>query len=128
MVGHDSQSGTLPLSKIALSGATSGFITRALCQPFDVVKIRLQLQVEPVSSKSTSKYKSLLQTVSLICREEGVRALWKGHVPAQWLSIVYGSSQFWAFEVLSKQLNSREVDDIYQPGINLVCGSIAGKL
>lgn len=128
MVGHDSVSGTLPLSKIALSGATSGFLTRALCQPFDVVKIRLQLQVEPVSNVSTAKYKSLVQTVSLICREEGVRALWKGHVPAQCLSIVYGSSQFWVFEVLSKRLNNHKVNDIYMPGINLVCGSIAGKL
>lgn len=27
----------------AIAGATSGFITRALCQPWDVVKIRFQV-------------------------------------------------------------------------------------
>jgi len=53
----------------------------------------LQLQVEPISKFHISKYKSLSQAFLLICREEGISALWKGHVPAQLLSIVYGTAQ-----------------------------------
>ncbi|XP_076243904.1 mitochondrial thiamine pyrophosphate carrier isoform X2 [Calliopsis andreniformis] len=33
----------------AVAGAISGFVTRFACQPLDVVKIRFQLQVEPIA-------------------------------------------------------------------------------
>lgn len=77
----------------AVAGAISGFVTRCICQPLDVVKIRFQLQVEPITDHHVSKYRSLLQTFSTIIKEEGVVALWKGHVPAQALSVVYGMAQ-----------------------------------
>jgi len=53
----------------------------------------LQLQVEPISKCNVSKYKSLLQSFVLVLKEEGVLALWKGHIPAQLLSITYGMVQ-----------------------------------
>ncbi|XP_076291391.1 mitochondrial thiamine pyrophosphate carrier isoform X1 [Lasioglossum baleicum] len=77
----------------AIAGASSGFLTRFSCQPLDVVKIRFQLQVEPIKNHHVSKYHSIAQTFSLIIKEEGVLALWKGHVPAQILSVVYGTGQ-----------------------------------
>lgn len=106
-------------SSHAIAGAVSGFITRFICQPLDVIKIRfqvsvyslikhskvcrsfpqltilllLQLQVEPISRYHVSKYGSVSQAFLLILKEEGIFALWKGHVPAQLLSIVYGMSQ-----------------------------------
>jgi len=53
----------------------------------------VQLQVEPISTYHVSKYKSISQAVLLILREEGSTALWKGHVPAQLISITYGMGQ-----------------------------------
>ena len=47
-----------------------------MCQPLDVAKIRLQLQAEIGQHR---KYKSLLELVYKLLREEGVRALWKGY-------------------------------------------------
>ena len=32
-----------------LAGAVSGLVTRALVSPLDVIKIRMQLQVEPIT-------------------------------------------------------------------------------
>lgn len=127
MVGHDSQSANLTHTEIIIAGATSGFFTRALCQPLDVLKIRFQLQVEPVKNSPESKYKSILQATRLIVREEGISALWKGHVPAQMLSVLYGACQFWAFEVLSKEAYMLGFYDDRKAAVNFACGSIAGN-
>lgn len=59
-----------------------------------LIFLLLQLQVEPISKKyEQSKYRGVFQAVRLICREETIFALWKGHVSAQVLSIIYGISQ-----------------------------------
>ena len=52
-----------------------------------------QLQVEPLSKTTNSKYTGLSQAFVNILQEEGAAALWKGHVPAQMLSIAYGIVQ-----------------------------------
>lgn len=113
-----------------IAGGGSGFITRAICQPLDVLKIRFQLQVEPISHQHVSKYRSIPQAVTLIWREEGVQAFWKGHVPAQWLSVIYGVAQFWAFEVLSRNAQKLNLPQSHgmTPIVNFTCGSIAGSI
>jgi Mitochondrial carrier protein len=67
--------------KAPMAGGISGFCTRALTQPLDCIKVRHQLQLEPIKQGSTAKYTSTLQTLVLMFKEEGVRGLWKGHVP-----------------------------------------------
>lgn len=81
MVGYDpDQKKLTTYEKTFVSGATS-ILTRALIHPFDVIKIRFQVQYEPISKRSeASKYRSLFQTVSTIVREEGIWAMWKGHL------------------------------------------------
>lgn len=80
----------------ALAGGAAGAFTRAVAQPLDVLKIRFQLQLEPI--KDGSKYSSILQACSSIVKEEGYSTLWSGHIPAQLLSISYGMIQFSVFE------------------------------
>lgn len=66
----------------------------------------LQLQVEPISKKyEHSKYRGVFQAVRLICKEESVFALWKGHVSAQILSIIYGISQVRFFSQYLQKFN-----------------------
>lgn len=126
MVGFNIHKEKLTHYDIMFAGAASGFITRATCQPLDVLKIRFQLQVEPISKATASKYSSIPQAVTLICKEEGIKALWKGHIPAQCLSIVYGLVQFWTFEVLTKRAYLANFNASYKPIINFGCGAIAG--
>lgn len=83
----------------AFAGGASGAFTRAVAQPLDVLKIRFQLQLEPIGKGS--KYSSVLQAIGSIVKEEGVSTLWSGHLPAQLLSISYGVLQFSAFETLT---------------------------
>lgn len=125
MVGYDTNSNKLKSKEVAFAGAISGCITRATFQPLDVLKIRFQLQVEPISTKSLSKYRSILQGFYTISREEGVRALWKGHVPAQYLSITYGLVQFWFYELSTKRIGSKSG---YKLVTDFYCGALAGSL
>ncbi|KAI8126940.1 hypothetical protein FF38_03247 [Lucilia cuprina] len=106
--------------KQASAGAASGFITRFLTQPFDVLKIRFQLQVEPVCSRTpllangakqmppTSKYTSMMQASRLIYKEEGLMAFWKGHNAGQLLTIIYTVFQFWSYEQIDLKLRHYE--------------------
>lgn len=113
--------------KQAFAGGVAAFVTRFVCQPFDVLKIRFQLQVEPLGCDK-SKYISMSQAVSTIFKEEGIVGFWKGHMPGQLLSIVYGVAQFWAFEEFKDQAKRL---NLYHPNENLanfVCGSMAGAL
>ncbi|CAG0919223.1 unnamed protein product, partial [Notodromas monacha] len=103
MVGYDPDAEThLSQTEYALAGAGSGIITRLLCQPFDVLKIRFQIQTEMRTSTTKPKYRSLIQATKKILREEGSQAFWKGHLPAQLLSIAFGGVQFTSFELFTK--------------------------
>ncbi|XP_063920061.1 mitochondrial thiamine pyrophosphate carrier-like isoform X1 [Zophobas morio] len=109
-----------------IAGAGSGVITRMITQPLDVLKIRFQLQVEPILRSSSSKYHSVFHATKLIIQEEGVKALWKGHIPAQFLSVSYGTVQFWSFEVLTEKAATFDLSPSFYPVINFTCGAVAG--
>lgn len=127
MVGHDSHSDKLKNYDFAIAGAASGFITRGLSQPLDVLKIRFQLQVEPIKRSDYSKYQSIRQAIKTIYSEEGWTSLWKGHIPAQLLSMFYGFVQFYSFEMLSKQMSTINSNGSYKSLLNFACGSSAGR-
>ncbi|XP_018372369.1 PREDICTED: mitochondrial thiamine pyrophosphate carrier-like [Trachymyrmex cornetzi] len=124
-MGFSVQKTTELFSDHAVAGAASGFITRLLCQPLDVIKIRFQLQVEPISRCHVSKYKSISQAVLLILREEGPTALWKGHVPAQLISITYGMGQFYSYNVFLKMLQRVPQIEEWQHTTHFVAGASA---
>ncbi|XP_045212127.1 mitochondrial thiamine pyrophosphate carrier-like [Mercenaria mercenaria] len=112
-----------------IAGGISNGVARAVTQPFDVLKIRFQLQIEPLSKQSSSsKYHGLYQAFRCIVKEESYRALWKGHVPAQLLSVGYGVVQFSAFEYTTKiawNILPEKYAKEYRPLTHMVCGGIS---
>ena len=63
----------------AVAGAVSGAVARVVIGPLDVLKIRFQVQLEPISravlpGQQISKYTSIWQALLLILKEEGVPA------------------------------------------------------
>uniref|UniRef100_A0A915N9T2 Uncharacterized protein n=1 Tax=Meloidogyne javanica TaxID=6303 RepID=A0A915N9T2_MELJA len=110
------------------SGCFSGVATRLVIQPLDVVKIRFQLQEEPLYGVNRGKYSGrMLKTMRMIWKEEGFKALWRGHIPGQALSVTYGVIQYSTFEALSSEIVKLGLGK-YKMTADFLCGSIAGSL
>lgn len=115
--------------RTAIAGGVAAAVTRIFVQPLDVLKIRFQLQVEPLkysSRNASSKYTSIMQASKLILKEEGMSAFWKGHTPAQGLSIVYGVVQFWTYEQLKGKSKHMNLYQSHKDFSNFVCGGLGG--
>ncbi|TMS15616.1 Mitochondrial thiamine pyrophosphate carrier [Larimichthys crocea] len=128
MVGYDpgAQGVAHSPEEAALAGSAAGMVTRALISPFDVLKIRFQLQIESVSSqRPVGKYSGLFQASRCIYSEEGLSAFWKGHTPAQLLSICFGAVQFASFEFLTEVVHKTTAYDSQTAGVHFVCGGLA---
>lgn len=127
---HNSQAAEHHQLRTAVAGAVAAAVARVFVQPLDVLKIRFQLQVEPLHHTNTvsSKYTSMWQAMQTIAREEGVRAFWKGHNPAQGLSVAYGVAQFWTYERLKAEAKHLNVYAAHRDSTNFVCGAVAGAM
>lgn len=128
MVGYDPKKKELTNTQILIASSTSGFIARFLLQPVDVVKIRFQLQIEPICSQTGSKYQSLFQTIRVIYYEEGLRAFWKGHIAAQILSISYNTAQMYAFEKVTKEFAEISPSTASSPLAKTLTHFVAGSI
>ncbi|XP_062936638.1 mitochondrial thiamine pyrophosphate carrier [Cynocephalus volans] len=128
MVGYDPKADGRNNSKleVAVAGSVSGLVTRVLISPLDVIKIRFQLQIERLTrSDPKAKYYGILQALRQILQEEGPTAFWKGHVPAQLLSIGYGAFQFLSFELLTELVHRASKHDTSEFSVHFVCGGLS---
>uniref|UniRef100_A0A8C6WBW0 Solute carrier family 25 (mitochondrial thiamine pyrophosphate carrier), member 19 n=1 Tax=Nannospalax galili TaxID=1026970 RepID=A0A8C6WBW0_NANGA len=131
MVGYDAKADVKANSKldVAVAGSVSGFVTRALISPLDVIKIRFQLQIERLCrSDPNAKYHGIIQACKQILQEEGLAAFWKGHVPAQILSVGYGAVQFLSFEELTEMLYRANLYDTHEFSAHFICGGLSAAL
>lgn len=128
MVGYDAKADNRSNSKleVAVAGSVSGFVTRALISPLDVIKIRFQLQIERLCpSDPNAKYHGIFQAVKQILQEEGLAAFWKGHVPAQILSVAYGAVQFLSFEELTELFYRINLYETHEFSAHFICGGLS---
>jgi solute carrier family 25 thiamine pyrophosphate transporter 19 len=79
----------MSVSDDAVAGAIGGMVARTMAAPFDVLKIRFQLQFG-----NQVKYGSISTALRDIIREEGVLSLWKGNLSASYLWVTYMAIQF----------------------------------
>jgi solute carrier family 25 thiamine pyrophosphate transporter 19 len=79
----------MSVTEDAVAGAIGGIVSRTISAPFDVLKIRFQLQFG-----QKAKYSSVGSAFREIVREEGVLSLWKGNLSASYLWVTYMGVQF----------------------------------
>ncbi|KAF6299702.1 solute carrier family 25 member 19 [Rhinolophus ferrumequinum] len=78
-----------------------------------------------VSSDPTAKYHGILQAARQMLQEEGPTAFWKGHIPAQLLSVGYGAVQFLSFEMLTKLVHKASMRDPRDFSVHFACGGLS---
>lgn len=81
------------------SGFFAGIFATCFNAPFDVAKSRIQGDAAPVP-----RYRSTLQTLMLILKEEGPRACYKGFVPKAWRMGVGGAVGIFTYEFVLRLL------------------------
>ena len=111
-----------------MAGAFAGMLSRVVVAPLDVIKIRMQVQVEPVAGGGTreaGKYRGIAQCASTILKEEGARGLWAGTVPALFLWVPYTAVQFAALGVFKRAVRENGADP-EKPQLAFVGGAVAG--
>ncbi|EHY59634.1 mitochondrial thiamine pyrophosphate transporter [Exophiala dermatitidis] len=94
--------------QVVIAGGVAGLVSRFCIAPLDVVKIRLQLQPHSLSDPLSCDgikgpiYKGVFSTLRAIVRQEGIRALWKGNIPAELMYVCYGGVQFTAYRSITQ--------------------------
>ena len=107
----------------ALAGGVAGATARVFVAPLDVVKIRLQVQLEGAGS---GKYRGLAQAARTILREEGARGLWAGTVPALFLWVPYTAIQFTVLSKFNEEAERRGLFRARSHGEKSAVGAFVG--
>lgn len=91
------------LSDDVIAGGMAGLVARMLTAPFDVLKIRYQLNTNNIAASE-----SLWKAMRMIVHDEGITALWKGNVPALCLWVSYAMAQFALYDILKAAVHADE--------------------
>lgn len=102
-------------------GAVAGAVSRLVIAPLDVVKIRFQVQLEPLQMGTASKYTGIRQAMKTIVKEEGIAALWRGSVPGLLLTAPYTAIQFAVMSELKEKAAFGR-----KPAASFLQGAVAG--
>ena len=109
-------------------GAIAGVAARTASAPFDLLKIRLQLQPRLLASKQQKATVSdavctsrILNTARDVWRMEGPLAFWKGNVAGLYLYALYGAVQFGVYGAMQR-------DKRASPGVSGATAAMAATI
>lgn len=93
-----SSSGETPLWKKVTAGAGAGAISSALCNPTDLIKVRLQ--ADGMTPGVAPRYRGLVHAFTSIVKAEGIVGLWKGVGPTCARATVLAAVELPAYDEL----------------------------
>ncbi|CAL5222933.1 g5368 [Coccomyxa viridis] len=107
------------------AGAVAGIVGMSATYPLDMVRGRLTVQ----SIQGNHRYRGIMHATSVIIKEEGIIALWKGWLPSVIGVIPYVGLNFAVYETLKDHvLKYYELNDERELSTltRLACGGLAG--
>ena len=90
-----------PVASNVVAGIAAGSSTVMFMNPLWLIKVRMQLQEDPGLSGQKPKYASAVSAFRIILKEDGVRGLFRGLLPALLLT-TNGAIQLAAYEELKR--------------------------
>ncbi|KDD76091.1 hypothetical protein H632_c360p1 [Helicosporidium sp. ATCC 50920] len=125
LIDHHGGDGTLtPLQRLT-AGAGAGIIAMSTTYPLDMVRGRISVQ----SAGQAPMYRGMGHAISVIVRQEGVLALWRGWLPSVIGVVPYVGLNFSVYETLKdtlvKTYGCRDERDL-SIATRLACGAAAG--
>ncbi|XP_023006386.1 mitochondrial thiamine diphosphate carrier 2-like isoform X1 [Cucurbita maxima] len=119
------------------AGAIAGCVSRTVTSPLDVIKIRFQVQLEPITSwalvqrslSGPSKYTGMIQATKDIFREEGLPGFWRGNVPALLMVMPYTAIQFTVLHRMKTYAAGSSKTEVHiqlNPYLSYISGALAG--
>eukprot|EP00123_Amoebidium_parasiticum_P021451 comp6743_c0_seq1/m.2520 comp6743_c0_seq1/g.2520 ORF comp6743_c0_seq1/g.2520 comp6743_c0_seq1/m.2520 type:complete len:318 (-) comp6743_c0_seq1:450-1403(-) len=123
-MGPSTGSTKLQAWEAALCGSLAGLLARLVTSPLDVIKIRLQLQLEPIKKKrgEAGLYRGWRHALLKIMKDEGVVGLFKGNLTADLLYLSYGAVQFACYNEWKTRMGPMT------PTLGLIGGGLSGTL
>ncbi|KAK9817908.1 hypothetical protein WJX72_004133 [[Myrmecia] bisecta] len=119
----------------AAAGAAAGAIARVAVGPLDVLKIRFQVQIEPICKGAStaalpgqiaSKYTGIGQALKTILKEEGIQGLWRGTVPGLLLTVPYTAVQFVTLQQCKHFAHQHGLEERWGSSVSFLSGAVAG--
>ncbi|CBN79385.1 conserved unknown protein [Ectocarpus siliculosus] len=115
---------------VFLAGLGSG-VTEAVMvvTPAEVCKIRMQSQsLQVIADGSSGKYRDVLQTATVVVREEGVRALYKGLAPTVLRQGCNQAVNFTCYQVFKTKLSDLLGTEELAPWHHMLLGGLSGGI
>ncbi|XP_012573007.1 thylakoid ADP,ATP carrier protein, chloroplastic-like isoform X2 [Cicer arietinum] len=100
-----------PLAVIALvpkdaalffAGAVAGAAAKSVTAPLDRIKLLMQTHGVRIGQETAKKTIGLIEAITMIGKEEGIRGYWKGNLPQVIRVIPYSAVQLFAYEFYKK--------------------------
>ena len=100
----------IPLGMKIVAGASSGAISSAICNPADLIKVRMQVAgMSGGEAARASEYRSLTSAFAHIIRTEGFTSLWKGVGPTCGRATVLAAAELPAYDEFKYQIQKHNL-------------------
>jgi hypothetical protein len=106
----------IPIMPKIVAGAGAGAIGSFLCNPTDLIKIRMQVDGMGAGQAGKNRYRGLGHAFSTIVKEEGFLGLWKGVSPTCARATVLAAAELASYDEIKEQFLAR---GILEEGIGL---------
>lgn len=94
-----------------VAGLSGGAVSTALLYPLDLIKVRLQVNEDPIRSAKTSRRRTIMCTVRGVIRHEGVLGLYQGLTPALVGSAASWGGYFFLYEGIKRRWVERRREE-----------------
>ena len=134
LVRHHSQVTQASGLVLLVEGSLASMGAAVFSNPFEVMKTRMQLQGELMKTgQYTREYNGLLSGMVKVARQEGIAALQKGLVAAQWHQIAQNGTRFGIYPFIQTACQKAVYGEDFDKAphsvlLNVTAGAISGVI